>query len=99
MFVSEYNQTGSGSIMLWFRQLTKQLSSGGDISTHVTGFQEAIRYLTNVLWISDISHIFSFLFSLITRYRNSMRYLSKSLLQIYLEFPRYYFLSKTPFCE
>jgi hypothetical protein len=47
MFVSEYSQTGSGSIMLWFRRLTKQLSSGGDISAHVTGFQKAIRYLAN----------------------------------------------------
>src|SRR5882762_7004511 len=47
MFASEYSQTGSGSIMLWFRRLTKQLSSGGDISAHVTGFQEAIRYLAN----------------------------------------------------
>jgi hypothetical protein len=33
--------------MLWFRRLTKQLPSGGDISAHVTGFQEAIRYLAN----------------------------------------------------
>jgi hypothetical protein len=47
MFVSEYSQTGSGLIMLWFRRLTKQLSSSGDISAHVTGFQEAICYLMN----------------------------------------------------
>src|SRR6202790_4304424 len=47
MFASEYSQTGSGSIMLWFRRLTKQLPSGGDVSLHVTGFQEAIRYLAN----------------------------------------------------
>jgi hypothetical protein len=47
IFLSEYSQTGSGSIMLWFRRLTKQLPSGGDISAHVTGFQEAIRYLAN----------------------------------------------------
>jgi hypothetical protein len=33
--------------MLWFRQLTKQLSSGGNISAHITGFQEAICYLAN----------------------------------------------------
>src|SRR5882762_8726277 len=47
VFASEFSQTGSGSIMLWFRRLTKQLPSGGDVSTHVTGFQEAIRYLAN----------------------------------------------------
>jgi gag-polypeptide of LTR copia-type len=47
IFLSKYSQTGSGSIMLWFRRLTKQLPSGGDISTYVTGFQEAIRYLAN----------------------------------------------------
>ena len=47
LFASEFSQTGSGSIMLWFRRLTKQLPSGGDISAHVTSFQEAIRYLAN----------------------------------------------------
>ena len=47
MFASEYSQTDSGSIMLWFRRLTKQLSPGSDVSAHVTGFQEAIRYLAN----------------------------------------------------
>jgi len=41
VIASEYSQTGSGSIMAWFRRLTKQLSSGGDISAHVTGFQES----------------------------------------------------------
>ena len=46
-FLSEFSQTGSGSIMLWFRRLTKQLPSGGDVVTHVTGFQEAICYLMN----------------------------------------------------
>jgi hypothetical protein len=46
-FLTEFCQTGSGSIMLWFRRLTKQLPSGGDVSTHVTGCQEAIRYLAN----------------------------------------------------
>lgn len=46
-FSSEFSQTGSGSIMLWFRRLTRQLPSGGDVSAHVTGFQEAIRYLAN----------------------------------------------------
>src|ERR1700676_4160536 len=34
MFASKYSQTSSGLIMLWFRRLTKQLSSGGNISTH-----------------------------------------------------------------
>ena len=47
VFASEFSQTGSGSIMLWFRPLTKQLPSGGDVSAHVTSFQEAIRYLAN----------------------------------------------------
>ena len=47
IFATEFSQTGSGSIMLWFRRLTKQLPSGGDVSLHVTGFQEAIRYLAN----------------------------------------------------
>src|ERR1700728_1356599 len=47
VFATEFSQTGSGSIMLWFRRLTKQLPSSGDISAHVTGFQEAIRYLAN----------------------------------------------------
>lgn len=47
IFESEFSQTGSGSIMLWFRRLTKQLAPGGDVSAHVTGFQEAIRYLAN----------------------------------------------------
>ena len=47
VFASEFSQTGSGSIMLWFRRLTKQLPTGSDISAHVTSFQEAIRYLAN----------------------------------------------------
>jgi hypothetical protein len=47
IFLLEYSQTGSGSIMLWFRRLNKQLPSGGNVSTHVMGYQEAIRYLAN----------------------------------------------------
>src|ERR1700759_4582589 len=47
MLATEYSQPGSGSIMLWFRRLTKQLSPAGDVSTHVTAFQEAIRHLAN----------------------------------------------------
>src|ERR1700683_3086872 len=47
IFLSEFSQTGSGLIMLWFRHLTKQLPSGGNVSTHVMGFQEAICYLAN----------------------------------------------------
>src|ERR1700683_5356996 len=46
-FLSEFSQTSSGSIMLWFRRHTKQLPSGGDVSAHLMGFQEAIRYLAN----------------------------------------------------
>lgn len=33
--------------MLWFHQLTKQLAPGGDVSAHITSFQEAIHYLAN----------------------------------------------------
>jgi hypothetical protein len=47
IFATEFSQTGSGFIMLWFRQLTKQLPSGGNVFLHVTSFQEAIRYLMN----------------------------------------------------
>jgi hypothetical protein len=47
VFVSEFSQTGSGSIMLWFKQSTKQLPSNNNISTHVTSFQKAICYLVN----------------------------------------------------
>ena len=46
-FLPEFSQTRSGLIMLWFRRLTKQLPSGGDVSTHVTSFQEDIYYLVN----------------------------------------------------
>ena len=46
-FKSEFGQTGTGSVILWFRRLATQLPSGGDISAHITGFQEAIRYLQN----------------------------------------------------
>ena len=44
---TEYSQTGSGSLMLWFRRLTRQLSPSGDVLAHVSGFQEAIQHLTN----------------------------------------------------
>ena len=44
---TEYSQTGSGSLILWFRQLTRQLSPGGDVLAHVSGFQEAIHHHTN----------------------------------------------------
>src|ERR1700683_3758393 len=47
IFATEFSHTGSGSIILWFRRLTKQLPSGSNISLHVTGFQEAIHYLAN----------------------------------------------------
>jgi hypothetical protein len=46
VFASEFSQTSSGSIMLWFRRLTKQLPSGGDVSAHVTSFQEVQAYST-----------------------------------------------------
>lgn len=41
----EFSQTGSGSVMLWFRRLVRPFAAGGDISQHVNGFTEAIRYL------------------------------------------------------
>ena len=44
---TEYSQTGSDSLMLWFRRLTRQLSPGGNILAHMSGFQEAIRHLAN----------------------------------------------------
>ena len=47
VFAMEFSQTSSGFIMLWFRQLTRQLLSGGNVSLHVTSFQEAIHYLVN----------------------------------------------------
>ena len=50
-FKSEYSQTGSGSVMLWFRRLTKQLSSGSDVAAHVTSFQEATCHLANTGFI------------------------------------------------
>ena len=44
-FIIQPNQIRS--IMLWFRRLTKQIPSDGDVSTHVTSFQNAIYYLAN----------------------------------------------------
>ena len=44
---TEYSQTGSGLLMLWFKRLTRQLSPGGDVLAHVSGFQEAICHLAN----------------------------------------------------
>ena len=44
---TEYSQTESDSLILWFWQLTRQLSPGGDVLAHVSGFQEAIHHLTN----------------------------------------------------
>ena len=46
-FETKYSQTGSGSLMLWFRQLTRQLSPGGDVLAPISGFQEAIHHLAN----------------------------------------------------
>ncbi|KIM75286.1 hypothetical protein PILCRDRAFT_13702 [Piloderma croceum F 1598] len=47
VFASEFSQTGSGSIILWFRDLTKHLPTSSDVSAHVTSFWEAICYLAN----------------------------------------------------
>jgi hypothetical protein len=38
IFLSKFSQTGTSSIMFWFRQLTKHLPIRGDISAYVTGF-------------------------------------------------------------
>jgi hypothetical protein len=47
LFVSEYSQIGSGSIMYWFARLTRHMIVGGDVSAHINDYQEAIRYLAN----------------------------------------------------
>lgn len=39
--------THAGLIMLWFRQLTKQMPAGSNVTAHCTNFQEAICYLAN----------------------------------------------------
>lgn len=44
-FETEFSQTGSGSVMLWFRRLTKPFAAGEDVAEHVKSFQQAIRYL------------------------------------------------------
>ena len=44
---TKYSQTRSGSLMLWFRQLTRQLNPSGDVLAHVSSFQEAICHLAN----------------------------------------------------
>ena len=47
-----------------------------------------------LLWISDISqYLFWFFFFFSYKVENSMRYLSKFLLRIYLDFPQCYLLS------
>jgi len=47
LFTSEYSQIGSGSIMYWFAHLTHHMPVGGDVSAHITDYQEATRYLAN----------------------------------------------------
>ena len=47
LLTAEFGQTSSGSLMLWFHHLTKQLPLGGDVPTHITGFQEAVHHLVN----------------------------------------------------
>lgn len=47
LLAAEFNQIGSGSIIYWFRRLTKHMTSGSDVSAHINEFQEAIRYLAN----------------------------------------------------
>lgn len=47
LLAAEFGQTGSGSLMLWFHHLTKQLPLSGNIPTHIISFQEAVCYLAN----------------------------------------------------
>ncbi len=42
MLESQMSQKGSGSILLWFCQLTRPMNLGSDISEHITHFQEAL---------------------------------------------------------
>lgn len=49
----EFSQTGSGSLMLWFRRLTKQFVSGSDINTHVNDFNTAVRHLANADFVIE----------------------------------------------
>lgn len=44
LLAAEFGQTGSGSLMLWFRRLTKQLPLGGDVSAHVTARSRHVSY-------------------------------------------------------
>ena len=39
--------SGSGSIIYWFSRLTHHMSPTGNVSEHITSFQEAVRYLAN----------------------------------------------------
>ena len=47
LLASEYSQTGLGSIIYWFSRLTHHMSPTGNVSEHITSFQEAVRYLAN----------------------------------------------------
>ncbi len=44
------SQKGSGSILLWFCQLTCAMNLGSDISEHIMHFQEAFQHLTVAEW-------------------------------------------------
>ena len=47
ILTAEFGQAGSGSLMLWFHHLTKQLPPSGNVPTHVTSIQEAVHHLVN----------------------------------------------------
>ncbi len=50
MFESQMSQKGSGSILLWFHQLTHSINLGSDISEHITHFQKALQHLMVAGW-------------------------------------------------
>lgn len=45
-FATEFGQTGSGSLMLWIKQLVRPMAPGDDVSEHVSAYQKAARHLT-----------------------------------------------------
>ena len=45
--LTEYSETGSGLLMMWFTHLTQCFKPNEDISAHVNGFQEAFHHLAH----------------------------------------------------
>ncbi|KAK0463166.1 uncharacterized protein EV420DRAFT_1476891 [Desarmillaria tabescens] len=57
MLKLQMSQKGSGSIMLWFCQLTSPMNLGFDISEHIVHFQEVLHHLTIAKWNSEANQI------------------------------------------